>query len=57
MQIHTLIKPLGIIAYSLVFITALSGLLRWKLKYHKFLAFSAIILATIHFIIVVIANS
>lgn len=57
MQIYELIKPLGIAAYLLMFITALSGVLRWKLKYHKLLAYTAVILATIHVIIIIIANS
>jgi hypothetical protein len=57
MNIYLLIKPLGIITYAFLFLTALSGLLRWKLKYHKTFAFTTIALATLHFIVIIIANS
>lgn len=53
MEIYTLIKPLGIITYVLLIFAALSGILRWKLKNHKLLAILALLLASIHAVIVI----
>lgn len=57
MQIYTLIKPLGMITYAFLILTATSGFFRWKFKYHKTFAFTTIALATLHFIVIIIANS
>lgn len=58
MEITGLIKPLGIAAYSLVVVTAASGLFRaklhLKLSAHKRLALLAVIMATIHGMLVLI---
>ena len=53
MELWMFIKPLGIVAYSLVAITAISGLLKWKLKIHKNIAITAVILATMHAVLVI----
>ena len=52
MELHKLIEPLGILTYVTLFITVLSGLLKWNFKYHKTLAISALTLATAHMLIV-----
>lgn len=58
MDITELIKPLGIATYSLVLIALASGLFRAKLHLtlstHKRLALLAVVLATIHGILVLI---
>jgi hypothetical protein len=54
MNVYKFIKPLGIITYSLFLFTLLSGLLRWKLKFHRFLAISTLVFATIHALIVIL---
>jgi hypothetical protein len=58
MDISELIKPLGIVTYSFVFLTFLAGLLRarlkLKIKLHKTLAFLAVILASVHGLLVII---
>lgn len=51
-----LIKPLGITTYALILLTLLSGLLRWKLKFHRGLAISATILATVHAALVLLGD-
>jgi len=52
MEISELIKPLGIATYGSVLLTFLAGLLRaklkLKLKYHKALAWTAVSLASLH---------
>lgn len=58
MEISALIKPLGIITYVLVILTFLAGLLRarlkLKLKHHKALAWLAVILASLHGMLVLV---
>ncbi|MBN2400461.1 MAG: hypothetical protein JXI33_09020 [Candidatus Aminicenantes bacterium] len=58
MEISELIKPLGIVAYVFVILTFLAGWLRAKLKLkiklHKALALLAVILASLHGILVLI---
>jgi len=56
MNIYVFIKPLGIIAYGMVFITAISGILHWKIKQHKLLAIIALAIVTIHALIVLPAR-
>ena len=56
MNIYALIKPLGIITYTLVLITLISGLKGWKLKYHKILGITALLLATMHALLVITSN-
>ena len=52
MDLSRFIIPLGILTYTLLLATILSGLfrikLKLKLKHHKLLALSTIILATMH---------
>ena len=48
MNISEFIVPLGILTYSLVLVTALSGIFRIKLKNHRLLALIAVALATLH---------
>ncbi len=58
MEISELIKPLGIVTYVFVILTFLAGLLRAKLKLkiklHKTLALLAVILASLHGVLVLI---
>lgn len=60
MEWYTLIKPIGIFTYSLVFINVSIGLLmkkiklKSKLKIHKWIGISALLAATLHFILVFI---
>jgi hypothetical protein len=57
---YLLIKPLGIIAYSLFALTLLIGLfmkhikIKYKFKIHKWLGISALVIASIHFTLVLI---
>ncbi|MDD5066885.1 MAG: hypothetical protein PHF84_07535 [bacterium] len=53
MNLFQLVKPIGITTYAFIFLTVLSGLLRWKLNVHKFLALSALVLGTTHAVIVI----
>jgi hypothetical protein len=39
---YQVIEIIGVIAYLLMFVCILSGLLRWKLKYHKIIAVCAL---------------
>jgi Mg2+ and Co2+ transporter CorA len=52
MDISQFVKPFGIITYSMIILTVLAGLwgrkINLKLKHHKALAFTAVILATVH---------
>jgi hypothetical protein len=48
MNISEFIVPLGILTYSMVLVTALSGIFHMKLKNHRFLAIIAVALATLH---------
>jgi len=58
MEISELIKPLGIVTYVFVILTFLAGLLRaklkLKLKHHKALAWTALSLASLHGLLVII---
>lgn len=58
MEISELIEPLGITTYVFVMLTFLAGLLRaklkLKLKYHKALAWTAVSLASLHGLLVVL---
>lgn len=56
MELWRFVKPLGIITYVLILLTLIGGLFRWKLKYHKMLAISALILASIHALIVILSH-
>ena len=51
-----LIIPLGILTYLCVILGIISGLKRWKLKFHKAIAVIAIILATLHAALVIYFN-
>ena len=52
MDLGRFVIPLGILTYTLLLVTVLSGLFRVKLKlnfkHHKLLALLTIVLATIH---------
>ncbi|OGC04843.1 hypothetical protein A2276_02630 [candidate division WOR-1 bacterium RIFOXYA12_FULL_43_27] len=48
MNLGGLVVPLGIITYFLVLLTILSGLLHFKLNYHKTLAALTILFASLH---------
>lgn len=54
-KIYSLIIPLGIVMYLFLIITVISGIGRWKLKYHLILAIFTIIFATIHAAIVILS--
>jgi uncharacterized membrane protein YozB (DUF420 family) len=58
MEISELIKPLGIVTYVFVIMTFLAGWLRaklkLKLKHHKALAWTAVTLASLHGLLVII---
>ena len=58
MEISELIKPLGITTYVFVVLTFLAGLLRaklkLKLKHHKALAWTAVALASLHGLLVLL---
>jgi len=58
MDISQWIKPLGIVTYTLIAVTLITGLFRaklhLKLKHHKILAYLAIGLATLHGALVLI---
>lgn len=58
MEISELIKPLGIVTYVFVILTFLAGVLRaklkLKLKHHKALAWTALSLASLHGLLVII---
>ncbi|MCL5037475.1 MAG: hypothetical protein M1269_10240 [Chloroflexi bacterium] len=56
MELSELIKPLGIGTYIFVLLTLISGFFRWKLKFHKTLAITVIILATIHVLTVLLSD-
>ena len=56
MEIYTILKLLGIITYIFVFITALTGLLKVKIKNHKLLAIIAVLLASLHGILVFLVS-
>ena len=60
MEWYLLIKPLGIIAYVLFALTLLIGLfmryikIKYKFKIHKWIGITALFIATIHFILILI---
>ena len=53
MDLWQFIKPLGIITYVLLIVTVLSGMMRWKFKYHKILGVATLVMATAHVLIVI----
>lgn len=55
MNLGNLIIPLGITTYVFVLITIISGLRRWKLKFHKVLAIATITFASLHALLVIIS--
>ena len=56
MELYKIIKPLGITTYVLLFLTIVSGMLRWKLNYHKRLAITTLLVASIHTLIVILSH-
>jgi len=52
MDMSEILKPLGIASYLLLGIVFLFGIMRWKFKVHKWLGIIAIIMATVHGILV-----
>jgi len=63
MSLYGLIKPLGILTYCSLIITFLSGILffkfhvRWlNIKWHIRLGVITVMLATIHFLLVMLSN-
>ncbi len=58
MEISEWIKPLGIVTYAFVVLTFLVGMfrarLKLKLKHHKILAWLAVILASLHGLLVLV---
>lgn len=60
MEWYTLIRPLGIITYSLVALNVVFGLLgRWikfkyKLKLHTITGIVALVSATFHFVLILV---
>ncbi|MFC1501144.1 hypothetical protein ACFL58_01685 [Elusimicrobiota bacterium] len=53
MELHELIKPLGILTYVFAAITFLSGLFRMKIKKHMTLAIITILFASAHAFLVI----
>jgi hypothetical protein len=56
MDLHSLLRPTGILAFLLFFTTFLFGLKRWNFKVHKRLAVAAVIAACIHALLVIVYN-
>lgn len=54
MDLHSLLKPTGILAFLLFFATFLFGLKRWNFKVHKRLAVAAVITALVHALLVIV---
>jgi hypothetical protein len=52
MELSRLIVPLGIATYTLLLLAILSGLRRWKLKYHLTFAVLMLVSASLHALIV-----
>jgi len=50
------IKPVGILTYGLLILAIASGLLGWKVRFHKIAAIAAICMATLHAILVLSVN-
>jgi hypothetical protein len=48
-----LIIPLGVLTYLSLILGIISGLKRWKLRAHKAIALTAIIMATLHAMLVI----
>jgi len=59
MSLYRLIIPLGIVTWSLVLITLLSGMkvIKLRFKYHRLLGIISLILASCHGLLVLILNS
>ncbi len=58
MSLHELIGPLGIMTYTLVLLTFLSGLkvLKLSFKNHRLLGIVSVVLASCHGLLVIILN-
>ena len=63
MDLSLLIEPLGITAYTFLFLAALTGLMifkfkvtRIKLKHHMWLGIVALALATFHAVVILYLN-
>ena len=60
MEWYLLIRPLGIIAYVLFALTLLSGLfmknikIKYKFKIHKWLGIIALVIASVHYSLILI---
>ncbi|MBN2406477.1 MAG: hypothetical protein JXJ19_02160 [Elusimicrobia bacterium] len=54
MELWKLIEPLGIMTYSALLLTVISGIRRWKLKKHVMLALLTAVIATVHALIVML---
>jgi hypothetical protein len=60
MELYLLIKPIGIITYTLLSLTVLIGLFKKRIKFkakfliHKWLGISALVMATFHFALIII---
>ena len=56
MELHELVKPLGILTYVVIAVTVFSGVRHWKLPYHKWLAAACVLVATLHALLVMFAE-
>ena len=54
MDLHSLLKPTGILTFLLFFVTFLFGLKRWNFKVHKRLAVAAVVMAVVHALLVIV---
>lgn len=54
MDLFTLIKLIGAVAYLSILFGLISGLKRWRLTFHKACAFCGVIAATIHILLILI---
>jgi len=50
------IRPLGIITYTLLALTILNRVFRWKLKYHKLTGILTLVFATLHFLVILLSR-
>lgn len=48
------IKLFGGIGYILLIVAAVSGLMGWNIKYHKILALTAVVLVTLHAVLIIV---
>lgn len=56
MELYRFVKPLGILTFLLIILTAISGKMGWKIKNHVLLAIITIIFAAIHGLIVILSH-